>query len=56
MRNPEIISAELSENGVKSKDSLLETEGAEKLASSNVSDDSNIDQAQRIGSDPLPYE
>lgn len=56
MRSPEIISAELSEDGVKSKDSLLETEGAEKLANSNVSDGSNTDQAQRIGSDPLPYE
>lgn len=56
VRNPESISAELSEDGVKSKDSLLESEGAEKLANSNVSDDSNIDQAQRIDSDPLPYE
>ena len=58
----ESITAELSEEAVKFDDleSLnrqFESEGVQdELVDGDINDDSNIDQAQRVGSDPLPYE
>ena len=58
----ESITAELSEEPVKFDDleSLnrqFESEGVQnELVDGDINDGSNIDQAQRVGSDPLSYE
>lgn len=57
MRNPESISAELSEDGVKLKAAYSSPKVPMiRLVDSNINNGSNTDQAQRVGSDPLPYE
>ena len=58
----ESITAELSEEAVKfdDLDSLnrqFESEGVQnELIDGDINNGSNTDQAQRVGSDPLPYE